>query len=41
MTGITKHTDVKPYVLETVAKLRELGIKIGSTTGYTDMMYGA
>ena len=38
MTGITKHTDVKPYVLETVAKLRELGIKIGSTTGYTDMM---
>ena len=31
-------TDVKPYVLETVAKLRELGIKIGSTTGYTDMM---
>lgn len=28
----------KPYVLETVAKLRELGIKIGSTTGYTDEM---
>lgn len=38
MTGITKHTDGKPYVLETVVKLRELGIKIGSTTGYTDMM---
>lgn len=28
----------KPYVLETVAKLREKGIKIGSTTGYTDIM---
>lgn len=28
----------KPYVLETVAKLREKGIKIGSTTGYTDEM---
>lgn len=30
--------DIKPYVLETIAKLRELGIKIGSTTGYTDAM---
>ena len=30
--------DVNPYVLETVAKLREKGIKIGSTTGYTDAM---
>lgn len=28
----------KPYVLETVASLREKGIKIGSTTGYTDEM---
>ncbi len=28
----------KPYVVETVAKLREMGIKIGSTTGYTDEM---
>lgn len=28
----------KPYVLDTVAALRERGIKIGSTTGYTDEM---
>lgn len=28
----------KPYVLEAVAALRERGIKIGSTTGYTDEM---
>lgn len=28
----------KPYVLETVKWLRERGIKIGSTTGYTDEM---
>lgn len=28
----------KPYVLETVEQLREKGIKIGSTTGYTDIM---
>ena len=28
----------KPYVVETVQKLREMGLKIGSTTGYTDEM---
>lgn len=28
----------KPFTLETVKKLREMGIKIGSTTGYTDEM---
>ena len=28
----------KPYVLESVKRLREMGIKIGSTTGYTDEM---
>lgn len=28
----------KPFVVETVEKLREMGIKIGSTTGYTDEM---
>lgn len=28
----------KPHVLETVAQLREMGLKIGSTTGYTDTM---
>lgn len=38
MSQIVNHTKIKPYVLETVTKLKELGIKIGSTTGYTDMM---
>lgn len=28
----------KPYVLDAIAELREMGIKIGSTTGYTDEM---
>ncbi len=28
----------KPYVLETIATLRKAGIRIGSTTGYTDSM---
>lgn len=31
-------TDLKPYVRETVQALREQGIRIGSTTGYTDEM---
>lgn len=30
--------EVKPYVTDTVKILREKGIKIGSTTGYTDEM---
>ena len=38
MEGITQHTRIKPYVIETVQKLRKKGLKIGSTTGYTDMM---
>lgn len=28
----------KPYVTEAVARLRDMGVKIGSTTGYTDSM---
>ena len=32
------YAEPKPYVLEAIAKLREMGIKIGSTTGYTDKM---
>lgn len=28
----------KPYVVETIAELRKMGVKIGSTTGYTDKM---
>lgn len=38
MESIAQYTDVKPYVLETVKQLRDHGIKVGSTTGYTDMM---
>lgn len=38
MATISQHTKVKPYVIETVAKLREMDLKIGSTTGYTDEM---
>lgn len=30
--------DIKPHVCETVDKLKEYGIKIGSTTGYTNEM---
>lgn len=35
---LDKFAEVKPYVLETVKELRSRGIKIGSTTGYTDNM---
>ena len=38
MSILDRYADPKPYVLETIAKLREMGIKIGSTTGYTDKM---
>ncbi len=37
---LDQYSDPKPYVLETVKALREKGIKIGSTTGYTDVMMG-
>ena len=36
--NIGQHCDIKDYVVETVAALREQGIKIGSTTGYTSAM---
>ena len=29
----------KPFAVETAAALREMGLKIGSTTGYTDMIF--
>lgn len=32
------YADPKPFVLETIKELRNKGIKIGSTTGYTDYM---
>lgn len=38
MSILDRFADIKPGVLETVAALREMGIKIGSTTGFTDEM---
>jgi phosphonoacetaldehyde hydrolase len=38
MDAISRHADVIPGVIETVAGLRERGIKIGSTTGYNAEM---
>lgn len=35
---LDQFAEVKPYVTETVEELRKRGIKIGSTTGYTDAM---
>lgn len=35
---VKNYADPKPYVVETVKELRKMGIKIGSTTGYTDEM---
>ena len=36
--NIKQHCDIKDYVVETVETLRNQGIKIGSTTGYTSAM---
>ena len=38
MSILDQFVDIKPYVLETMQELRDMGIKIGSTTGYTDCM---
>lgn len=38
MKILDQFSDPKDHVVETVAKLREAGLKIGSTTGYTDAM---
>lgn len=35
---LDRFAEPKPYVLSAVEKLRSMGIKIGSTTGYTDKM---
>lgn len=35
---LNRYSDPKPFVLDTVAELRSMGLKIGSTTGYTDKM---
>ena len=38
MAILDKFAEVKPYVIETVTELKRRGIRIGSTTGYTDKM---
>lgn len=38
MRSLSQFTSPKPGVVETVAKLRGMGLQIGSTTGYTDKM---
>ena len=38
LESLSKFTTPKPYTIETVNLLREKGIKIGSTTGYNDIM---
>ena len=35
---LDQYADLKPFAVETAAKLREMGLKIGSTTGYTKAM---
>ena len=35
---LDRFSDLKPYVAETVSELRERNIRVGSTTGYTDIM---
>lgn len=38
MSILHNYADPKPFVVETINELRSKGIKIGSTTGYTDEM---
>ena len=38
MKILDRFAEPKDHVVQTVAKLREMGVKIGSTTGYTDRM---
>ncbi|MCT0017224.1 phosphonoacetaldehyde hydrolase [Lactococcus lactis subsp. lactis] len=38
METLAKGTELKPFVVETAQKVREMGIKIGATTGYTQSM---
>ena len=35
---LDRYSAPKPFVLDAVAELRRMGLKIGSTTGYTDKM---
>lgn len=38
LASLKEYTDPLPHVLDTVSILRDKGLKIGSTTGYTDIM---
>ena len=38
LSSLKEFTSPLPLVVETVSALREMGLKIGSTTGYTDIM---
>ncbi len=38
LSSLSKYTDPIPEVVETVALLKDKGLKIGSTTGYTQTM---
>ncbi|KOP71674.1 phosphonoacetaldehyde hydrolase [Cytobacillus solani] len=38
MSSLKEYTDPIPRVVETVQKLKEMGLKVGSTTGYTQSM---
>ena len=38
LASLKEYTDPLPHVLDTVSALRDMGLKIGSTTGYTDIM---
>ena len=38
MESLATYTDPIPHVIDTVARLKSEGIRIGSTTGYTDSM---
>jgi phosphonoacetaldehyde hydrolase len=38
LASLSEYTDPLPHVLDTVSELRDMGLKIGSTTGYTDIM---
>jgi phosphonoacetaldehyde hydrolase len=38
LTNLADYTDPIPHVIDTVENLRDMGLKIGSTTGYTGSM---
>ncbi|MBT9173870.1 MAG: Phosphonoacetaldehyde hydrolase [Syntrophomonadaceae bacterium] len=38
LASLKEYSDPLPHVLDTVRALKDMGLKIGSTTGYTDIM---